>query len=123
MTAPEYRRGAYKQGGIERTEFGSRLRARRRELDITQEELSERIGRSQPCLSQWESGRREPSLSDLANLAKCLEISTDYLVLGSRCAILGATEKCPREAGTSGGVAPNTGGSMRVTGYIGRAAP
>lgn len=33
----------------------------RRSLGLTQAQLAERLGVSQPCVSQWESGRRTPS--------------------------------------------------------------
>lgn len=51
---------------------------------LTQRQLGDALGRTATCVSYWENDRREPSLADLARLAKSLEISTDWLVLGER---------------------------------------
>jgi transcriptional regulator with XRE-family HTH domain len=51
--------------------FGAIIRERRRRLDLTQEQVARRIGRSAPYIGLLESGRRHPSqrvIRDLANL-------------------------------------------------------
>jgi transcriptional regulator with XRE-family HTH domain len=84
--------------------FGQRLRARRRELGLSQVALAARLGISQPAISHWENDQKEPLLSSLVALAKSLEISTDWLVLGTPDAMLsGNTNSAPSAAGTAPG--------------------
>jgi transcriptional regulator with XRE-family HTH domain len=63
--------------------FGKALRRRRRELDLSQEELAERAELHQTYISDIERGGRNPSLENVEKLAKALDISiarlfTDY---------------------------------------------
>jgi transcriptional regulator with XRE-family HTH domain len=67
--------------------FGKAIRRRRRELDLSQEELAERAGLHRNYVSGIETGTRNPSLKNIEKLAKALEISiarlfTDYGVEG-----------------------------------------
>ncbi|PYE14027.1 XRE family transcriptional regulator [Williamsia limnetica] len=59
---------------------GPRLRALRRERDITLAELSESTGISESTLSRLESGGRKPTLELLLPLAKAYGIPLDELV-------------------------------------------
>lgn len=61
-------------------EFKNRLVYLRKELHLTQEELSEKLGISRTALSAWEVGRNEPSYSDTIRLANFFNVSTDYLL-------------------------------------------
>lgn len=93
------------------TTFGQRLRARRAARGMTQADLARALGRTQTCVSYWESDRREPSFADLSVLAKSLEISTDWLVLGERTGILvGTTEIAPGAACNDPGAGPEPRG-------------
>jgi transcriptional regulator with XRE-family HTH domain len=79
---------------VEATSFGRRLRARRRQLDLSQQQLGEALGYTQTAISYWESESRGPSIADLARLAEVLDVSLDYLILG-REAVLRAAESPP----------------------------
>ncbi|MBD1903373.1 helix-turn-helix domain-containing protein [Trichocoleus sp. DQ-A3] len=63
--------------------FGKAIRRRRRELDLSQEELAERSGLHRNYVSGIETGTRNPSLKNIEKLAKALDTSiarllTDY---------------------------------------------
>ena len=54
--------------------FGKRLRKLRRNNDITQEELAEKIGMSSNFISQLERGINAPSFDVLAKLAEVFQV-------------------------------------------------
>lgn len=54
--------------------FGKRLRKLRRNSDITQEELAEKIGMSSNFISQLERGINAPSFDVLAKLAEVFQV-------------------------------------------------
>lgn len=58
----------------EKTSFGAWLQRRRRALDLTQQELSYRIGCSTAMLRKIEYGQRRPSKELAARLALYLDI-------------------------------------------------
>lgn len=59
--------------------FGIKLKAIRKNMQLTQKDLSKRSGYSQNAISQWENGKREPdSLNDIHRLAAALGIPVDY---------------------------------------------
>jgi transcriptional regulator with XRE-family HTH domain len=63
--------------------FGRAVRRRRRELDLSQEELAERAELHRTYVSSIERGERNPSLDNIEKLAKALDTSitrlfTDY---------------------------------------------
>lgn len=55
--------------------FGRAIRRRRRELDLSQEELAERAELHRNYVSGIETGTRNPSLKNIEKLAKALDIS------------------------------------------------
>ncbi|SOD63591.1 transcriptional regulator, XRE family with cupin sensor [Streptomyces zhaozhouensis] len=61
-------------------DVGPRLRALRRERDVTLAALSEETGISVSTLSRLESGRRKPTLELLFPLAKAYRVQLDELV-------------------------------------------
>lgn len=61
-------------------EFKDRLIKLRKELNLTQEELAQKIGYTRTAISAWEIGRNEPSNADTIKLAKYFGVSTDYLL-------------------------------------------
>jgi len=63
-----------------RADFAANLRARRARLDLTQDELGERIGRSKVAISLYESGKRLPGLEVAARLADALKMTLDDLL-------------------------------------------
>lgn len=64
----------------DRTAFGRRMRARRKELRMTQTELAQRIRMIRNNVSRLETGWYEPSTVSLVHVAKALCCSTDYLL-------------------------------------------
>ncbi len=60
--------------------FGNILKELRREKNIGQVELAQKIGVSHGIISLWENGLREPTLSSLVSLAQFFEITIDELV-------------------------------------------
>lgn len=64
--------------------MGQRIRARRRELGLTQEKLAERVDISPSFVGHLERGEKIPSLDTVARLCSCLDASMDDLALGRR---------------------------------------
>lgn len=63
-------------------EMGRRIKDRRKECKITQEEMSETLGISVKHFSEVERGLAGLSIENLVKLSSVLELSLDYLVKG-----------------------------------------
>lgn len=59
--------------------FGLAIKQRRKELDISQEELAFRAGIHRTYISDIERGFRNPSLENIEKLAKALEVTVSAL--------------------------------------------
>lgn len=59
--------------------FAAKVRKRRYDLSLTQEELAERAGFHVNYVGGIERAERNPSLTSIADLAKALEISPGQL--------------------------------------------
>lgn len=68
--------------------IGKRIRKRRQELKLTQENLASALGLTPQHISGIEQDKRNPSLSSLAKLAEELGITVDYLVAGKEGVIV-----------------------------------
>ena len=66
-------------------DFGKRLKTLRLSKNLTQEQLSKRIGMTKSVVSAYESSMRYPSYNVLIRLASIFSVSTDFL--------LGVTQK------------------------------
>ena len=55
-----------------------KLKARRKELKLTQKEIAERLGISFQAYSAWERGVKEPSREKVAQLEKILKVAKGY---------------------------------------------
>lgn len=62
--------------------FGKRVRKMRRYLDLSQEELANKIGTSRSHISALEHGEYEPKLETMKKIAKAFKVSLDELVRG-----------------------------------------
>lgn len=62
--------------------FADNLQAIRKEKQVSQEELAQIIGVSRQAISKWEQGSGYPETEKLLVLAKELNVSLDYLMLG-----------------------------------------
>lgn len=60
--------------------FAERLRWARSEAGLTQKELSEKSGISQPQIVRYEAGRSKPRLGGALKLARALKIDAYYLM-------------------------------------------
>jgi transcriptional regulator with XRE-family HTH domain len=60
--------------------FGERLRRLRKEKDLTQKQLADKVGVSRATLAGYEVKGVEPSHSTLISLADELDCSVDYLL-------------------------------------------
>ncbi len=61
-------------------EFKERLRFLRKEKHHTQKKLGEILNYGYTAISNYESGRNEPSISDIKKIAKFFDVSVDYLL-------------------------------------------
>lgn len=86
--------------------FGKRLQHMRKALGITQEELAERLSVDRNHITRMERGIRVCSVDLLVELAKALDVSTDFLLVGAstanmkKQALLIAVEELERVAQT-----------------------
>ena len=63
-------------------EIGQRITARRKQLHMTQEELSEIAGVTSQTISNAELGKKGLRPENIIRLCSAMEISPDYLLLG-----------------------------------------
>lgn len=61
------------------TQLGKNIRARRKQLGLTQEQLAEQIGVGHQALSRIEHGKMAPKMDRLPSLAKSLRCSVSDL--------------------------------------------
>ena len=64
-----------------RQRFGKAVRRRRRELDISQEELAERAGLHRTYISNIERGELNPSLENVERIAIALQMQISRLFI------------------------------------------
>ena len=56
------------------------IRKHRKEKNMTQEEMANRLGVTAPAVNKWESGASMPDISLLAPIARLLNVSLDELL-------------------------------------------
>ena len=61
-------------------EFKDRLKALRKENRMTQAKLSELLNYGYTAIANYESGRNQPSITDLKKIASIFNVSVDYLL-------------------------------------------
>ena len=61
-------------------DFSNNLYKLRKESKVSQQKLAEFVGVSQQCISEWEKGKIEPTLSYLWKIADFFDVSIDFLV-------------------------------------------
>ncbi len=71
--------------------IGSHVRAKRKALGLTQNELARELGVTHQHVSRIEGGQAVPSLEVLVNLGRRLGCTTDYLLTGHETIPLDAT--------------------------------
>lgn len=60
--------------------FSERLKESRKQARLTQVEIAEVLGISQPAYASWERGTKKPTQENLVKIAQILNVSVDYLV-------------------------------------------
>lgn len=71
--------------------LGSRIRARRHAVGLTQEKLASHCGVSRAAVAQWEAGVTRPSLDNLVEAAEALDVWLSWLTIGDQSLPGGAT--------------------------------
>ena len=66
----------------EQGRMGERIRAARRKRGLSQADLAQRLGVSQPAVANWESGAHDPRHIILGKLAETLDVSRTWLSEG-----------------------------------------
>lgn len=61
-------------------EFSERLKNLRKQAHLTQVDVAEKLGISQPAYASWERGIKKPTQDNLVKIAQVLNVSVDYLV-------------------------------------------
>lgn len=70
--------------------IGQRIRKRRQELNLTQQDLADALGLTPQHISLIEQDKRIPSLLSLVKLAEELGVTVGYLVTGKVGLVIGA---------------------------------
>lgn len=68
---------------LDTTACGKRVRQLRRQQNLTQLALCERLSISEPYLRKIESGERSASIDLYIEIAEFFQVSLDYLILGT----------------------------------------
>lgn len=61
---------------------GKNISTRRKESNLTQEQLAEKLDIQVVTVGRWERGEREPNIEMLDKLSDTLEITMDHLIYG-----------------------------------------
>lgn len=61
-------------------EFSERLKKLRKQAQLTQVDVAEKLGISQPAYASWERGVKKPTQENLVKIAKLFNASVDTLV-------------------------------------------
>ena len=63
-----------------KNKFSIRLKELRESKGISQQQLANKLGYTQVCISRWESSNRQPNLDDVIIVAMFFNVTTDYLL-------------------------------------------
>ena len=58
--------------------LGQKIKNKRKELNLTQEYLAEKLNISRQAVSKWEAGKSEPSMNNLLELSKIFGVDISY---------------------------------------------
>ncbi|AVJ17448.1 transcriptional regulator [Serratia sp. MYb239] len=76
---------------------GSRIRARRKEMKLTQRSLAQALGISHVSVSQWERDDSEPSGKNLFSLSRALRCSPTWVLFGDEEQQPSQVDEIPRQ--------------------------
>lgn len=68
--------------GDEVDSFGDRVRARRNQLGLTQDQVSRLVSVSRVAITKWENGTTQPEGENLYSLSKALNCDIEWLLFG-----------------------------------------
>ncbi len=80
--------------------FSEKLRRLRRENGLTQNELGKQLNVSNGTIAMWETGKRQPDLETITQIASFFNVSLDYL--------LGKNEQSKQLSDNKPQIKPNT---------------
>ena len=83
-------------------EFGEKLQQLRKQKNLTQEQLAERLFVSRTAVSKWESGRGYPNLESLKCISRVFSVSIDELLSNDELIELAETENRSQLSRVSG---------------------
>jgi transcriptional regulator with XRE-family HTH domain len=69
---------------VDQIKIGTFLKLLRKEKNLTQEQLAERLGVSNRTVSRWENGNNMPDISLLSEIAEFYDVSIPELIYGER---------------------------------------
>ena len=78
-----------------RTEMKDRIRARRVQLDTTQQTLAKKLGVSRVSVTKWENGTTKPDGENLHQLAIALQVTPEWILYGEGDVVLDDTKVIP----------------------------
>ncbi|HDX9176205.1 TPA: helix-turn-helix domain-containing protein [Klebsiella oxytoca] len=78
-----------------RTEMKDRIRARRVQLDTTQQTLAKKLGVSRVSVTKWENGTTKPDGENLHQLAIALQVKPEWILYGEGDVVLDDTKVIP----------------------------
>ena len=58
--------------------LGEKIKERRKQAGLSQEQLAEQLGVSRQAISKWESGKAVPETDTLISISKYFDVSLDY---------------------------------------------
>lgn len=67
---------------MNQTAIGSYIARKRKEQNLTQEQLAEQLGVSNKTVSKWENGKSYPDIHSLLLLSALFDVSLDQLIKG-----------------------------------------
>lgn len=62
--------------------IGKNIKMFRSENGITQDQLAEKLNVTRQAVSNWETGKTQPDVDTLADLAECLGVTVEELIYG-----------------------------------------
>ena len=60
------------------------IKTYRKQNNLTQQQLADRLGVTHQTVSNWENGRSMPNLDTLSDISKKLNIDINYLLYGKK---------------------------------------
>ncbi len=65
-------------------DLGNRIKAEREKLNLSQDELAQRMNISRQAISKWETGKSYPDIEKILKLSEVFNLSLDELVKGDK---------------------------------------